>query len=151
MNMKLRIRKNHFLFFIISSFFIYSCSSSKNNSDLLIIDAHADTLLLEGSSIVAYVVLKNLTNEALVINKISCDGFLNAFFHETKIDDLSGMTVMSKLESLTLNPKSKLEFKPGGKHIMIMGPGSSNDLLKEIKCDLETDNGVSYPISFPIR
>jgi len=58
---------------------------------------------------------------------------------------------MSKLESFTLNPKSKLEFKPGGKHIMIMGPGWSNDLLTEIKCDLETDNGVSYPISFPIR
>ena len=151
MNMKLRIRKNHFLFFIISSFFIYSCSSSKNNSDLLIIDAHADTLLLEGSTIVAYVVLKNLTNKPLIITKISCEDYIAAYFHDTKIKKESGMIVMNKLDSLTINPRSELEFRPGGKHIMIMGPNLSNDLLKEINCDLLTFNGVSHSISIPIR
>ena len=144
-------RKNHFLFFIISLFFTNACSEPKNNLNLLINDAYAKTPLVEGQAITVYLVLKNLTNKPLIITKISCEDYITASFHETKIKKESGMIVMNKLDSLTINPRSELEFKPGGKHIMMMGPNLSNDLLKEINCDLQTINGTTNSITFPIR
>ena len=144
-------RKNHFLFFIISLFFTYACSESKNNLNLLISDAYAKTPLVEGQTIAAYMILKNLSNKPLIITKISCEDYITASFHETKIEKDSGMIAMNKLDSLTINPRSELEFRPGGKHIMMMGPNLSNDLLKEINCNLLTFNGASHSISIPIR
>ena len=144
-------RKSHFLFFIISLFFTNACSEPKNNLNLLINDAYAKIPLVEGQATAVYLVLKNLTNKPLIITKISCKDCITASFHETKIKKESGMIVMNKLDSLTINPRSELEFKPGGKHIMMMGPNLSNDLLKEINCDLLTFNGTSHSISIPIR
>ena len=144
-------RKNHFLFFIISLFFTNACSEPKNNLNLLINDAYAKIPLVEGQATAVYLVLKNLTNKPLIITKISCEDYITPSFHETKIKKESGMIVMNKLDSLTINPRSELEFKPGGKHIMMMGPNLSNDLLKEINCDLLTFNGTSHSISIPIR
>ena len=144
-------RKNHFLLFIISLFFTYACSEPKNNLNLLISDAYAKTPLVEEQAIAAYFVLKNLTNKPLIITKISCEDYITASFHETKIKKESGMIVMNKLDILTINPRSKLELIPGGKHIMMMCPYLSNDLLKEINCDLLTFNGASHSISIPIR
>ena len=144
-------RKSHFLFFIISLFFTNACSEPKNNLNLLINDAYAKIPLVEGQATAVYLVLKNLTNKPLIITKISCEDYITASFHETKIKKESGMIVMNKLDSLTINPRSELEFKPGGKHIMMMGPNLSNDLLKEINCDLQTINGTTNSITFPIR
>jgi periplasmic copper chaperone A len=83
----------------------------------------------------AYMQLTNELQETLVITQISADCCAMTMLHQTRQD--KNKMVMDHLEQLTILPKSTIELKPGGLHIMLMN--SRKPLL------------VDEPIGFTFR
>lgn len=67
-----------------------------------------------------YLSLRNEGNEAITITGVSSPQFGSVELHETVDED--GISRMVKLAELTIPPGSSVEFAPGGKHLMLMGP-----------------------------
>ena len=67
-----------------------------------------------------YIQIKNPTDIPLEIVSLQSDLFETVEMHETKMED--GMMKMDELFTIMLPPKTTVELKPGGKHIMLITP-----------------------------
>lgn len=66
-----------------------------------------------------YFTVKNQSADSMRIERLTLDWASHAEFHETLERD--GMMHMVPLEDAQLAPGQSMEFKPGGKHVMVMG------------------------------
>ena len=146
--MKFKTGRTHFFVSIISLILINACSETQNYMPFKVEEAYATKPLIGINSVAAYMVLKNQTNQTLIIDEISCDSFL-ADFHESKIDNDS-MMVMKKLDKVVIKPNSEVNFQPSGKHIMIMSENFPNN-LEVINCQLSVGKEKKYPLVFIIK
>jgi copper(I)-binding protein len=74
-----------------------------------------------------YFTLTNHTSETLKITKVTSPQFGSVEMHESVVED--GMARMYELGDLTLLPNQPLEFRPGGKHLMLMRPVEELDMV----------------------
>ncbi|MCO5142034.1 MAG: copper chaperone PCu(A)C [Oligoflexia bacterium] len=77
-----------------------------------------------------YGVLKNESNQDVLVKIISAEGFKTVELHETKMAD--GMMQMNKVESFRIEKKSSFTFEQGGNHIMLFNATKEfkeNDLV----------------------
>ena len=149
--MRFSSRINHFLSFIISLFIIYSCSESNNFLELNIENAYAKKPPEGNNEVAAYMSLTNATDESISVNGIFCFGSKASFLHDQRINPDSGMIYMNKINSLIINPRDTVHFKPGGKHVMIMGVYVDLEIKKVISCFLSSKKGKKFPVSYVIR
>tara|TARA_Y100001949_G_scaffold153889_1_gene141129 strand:- start:285 stop:734 length:450 start_codon:yes stop_codon:yes gene_type:complete len=142
---------NHFLSIIISLFIIYSCSESNNFLELKIENAYAKKPPVGSNEVAAYMSITNATDESISINGIFCFGSKASFLHDQRINPESGMIYMNKIDNLIINPRETVPFKPGGKHVMIMGVDVDLEMKKIISCFLTSKKGKKFPVSYVIR
>ena len=140
--MEFKSRRNHLLVSIISLLFFFSCSETESETPIVVLDAYLKKPLEGTLSSAAYMSLKNTSDNKIKIKGLTCNNLL-AEFHQTIIKD-SGMTSMSKLNLLTLEPKSEITLLPGKEHIMLMGKSMSN-ITEGINCDLIIEDIDSFP------
>jgi copper(I)-binding protein len=74
-----------------------------------------------------YLTLHNNTDEDIAIDRVTSPQFGKVEMHETVIED--GVARMSALGELVLPAAAAVEFKPGGKHLMLMRPGENLDTV----------------------
>ena len=74
-----------------------------------------------------YFTLTNHTSESLLITEVTSPQFESVQMHESVIED--GMARMYELGDLTLLPNKSVEFRPGGKHLMLMRPVEELDMV----------------------
>ncbi len=88
-----------------------------------------------------YFTLFNKTNRKVTLIGVSTDVARHAMFHLSKEDN--GVAKMHHMDELVIPAKSRLEFKPGSYHIMLMG--LEHKLLSQpFGVNLEfSDNSVS--------
>jgi copper(I)-binding protein len=67
-----------------------------------------------------YAVLRNAGDAAIAITGATSDDFGSISLHESIQED--GMERMRPLGTLSIAPRSSVEFRPGGKHLMLMQP-----------------------------
>ena len=99
----------------------------------------------------AYMSITNISSENISIIKISCPNIKIAYLHDVKVDSKNGMISMKKMDFLLITPGETVDFKPGGKHIMIVGlklPLSLNDVTS---CSLRTRKGKNFPVFFKVK
>jgi len=140
--MEIKSSRSHLFGFIISLSFFFSCSENESETPIVVLDAYLKNPLEGAHSIAAYMSLKNTSGYKIKIKGLTCNNLL-AEFHQTVITD-SGMTSMSKLNFLTLEPKSETTLLPGKGHIMLMGKSMSN-ITEGINCDLIIEDIDSFP------
>jgi copper(I)-binding protein len=76
---------------------------------------------LKGSNVTAgYVVIENKSKSSRKLTLSSVEGFKAFETHET-IEEKGNMS-MKKVDEFTVDPESKLELNPGGKHLMLFDP-----------------------------
>ena len=135
---------------IIFCIFIYclvipGCNDT-SKPGIIIKDAHL-YLPLKGSDMTAgYLRLENNQPNKITINSIECEK-VNASIHETILNS-EGLMKMKKLEMLTVDGESNLNFIPGGKHVMLSG-------LREFKenilvCAFLSNSGIEIPFTFEV-
>lgn len=69
---------------------------------------------------VAYLDLENRSSKPVTLHGASSPAFARAELHETVI--LDGVASMRPLPSIVVDPGSRLQFAPGGRHIMLSDP-----------------------------
>ncbi len=74
-----------------------------------------------------YLTLQNNTPGEIVIDRVTSPQFGKVEMHETVIED--GVAKMSALDRVALPAGATVEFRPGGKHLMLMRPGTDLDLV----------------------
>ena len=74
---------------------------------------------MPGSSMgVAYLTIENRGSETIVVLEASSPQFNRVEMHETTIED--GVSRMRPLDEVPIDSGSSVEFRPGGKHLMLM-------------------------------
>lgn len=68
-----------------------------------------------------YLTLRNNSGDEITIDRVTSPQFGRVEMHETVIED--GVSRMQALPEVVLAPGAAVEFKPGGKHLMLMRPG----------------------------
>ena len=91
-----------------------------------------------------YVTLQNNTTEEIVIDRVTSPQFGKIEMHETVIED--GVAKMSALDRVVLPAGATVEFKPGGKHLMLMRPAEN---LDSVTLEFYSADAVVLSISVP--
>ncbi|HWQ04912.1 MAG TPA: copper chaperone PCu(A)C [Longilinea sp.] len=110
------IKRSALTFFLLIGVTLLS-GCAPRNAGLSINDAWARPGKAGGNSAV-YFTLKNSTAEADVLLKVDGDVAESVELHESIVDE-NGTMMMRPLESVPLESHSKVEFKPGGRHVML--------------------------------
>ncbi len=74
-----------------------------------------------------YLILRNNTDEDIAIDRVTSPQFGKVEMHETVVED--GVARMSALGEVVLPAGNAVEFKPGGKHLMLMRPSENLDAV----------------------
>ncbi len=74
-----------------------------------------------------YLTLHNNTGEDITIDRVTSPQFGKVEMHETVIED--GVSRMSALGNVVLPSREAVEFRPGGKHLMLMRPDENLDAV----------------------
>jgi len=89
---------------------------------------------------VAYFMIENRGDTTITINRIDSPQYDNVQMHETTIED--GVSRMRQVESFQVNPSSEVEFKMGGKHVMLMGPTTNVLPGSPVTLEIHYDSGL---------
>ncbi len=94
-------------------------------SDIVITEAIPGQTMSAG-----FMTLRNNSNETIGITAITSSEFNAVAIHESSIED--GIARMRPLETLTIAAKSSIVLKPGGIHLMLMRPKSSDKSSNDV-------------------
>jgi copper(I)-binding protein len=92
-----------------------------------------------------YFTLTNHTSDTIVITAVTSPQFGSVEMHESVIEE--GIARMVELRDLTLPPDSSIEFRPGGKHLMLMQPA---DELDTVSFDFHAGDDVILSINVTV-
>jgi periplasmic copper chaperone A len=97
----------------------------------------------------AYLTLINSgTTPRVLVSAVSSD-FADVSFHQTRT--VHGVSEMSAVSSLTVNPQHSLQFAPGGYHLMLMQPLRTLHPGDHVPITLRFADGTSLLVSFEVR
>jgi len=69
--------------------------------------------------------------------------------HESKMEN--GVMMMNHIESVMLEPSVKVEFKPGGYHVMMIGLKQELNVGNKIEVTLQFRNGPDITLTVPVK
>lgn len=112
--------------------------------------AHADDSLVVSDAIVmaappgvsvtaGFLSLDNRGDTAIVLKKVSAEGFDAVEIHKTQVQD--GVARMLEQPSLTIAAHSQVLFEPGGFHLMLYQPSRPLRPGEQIPLQLYTSQG----------
>ena len=81
-----------------------------------------------------YLVLENNSNEPITIEKVTSPQFTSVAMHETVIED--DVARMLSIAPLNIDPRSIIEFAPGGKHLMLIA-SSMGEIAPDMPVSIE--------------
>ena len=90
-----------------------------------------------------YLTLRNNSDTDIAIDRVTSPQYGKVEMHETVIED--GVSRMRALGEVSVPAGSAVEFKPGGKHLMLMRPGDDLDSVT-----LEFHSGESMILSVSV-
>jgi copper(I)-binding protein len=113
--------------------------------------------LLPTPTLAAYLTLSNPTDRPIRVLGVSTPVALKAEFHETRTVGGTGhgahgeTATMVPLREVVVPAKGKLEFKPGGKHIMLMGLKRALKVGEKVPLVLKLDGGQSLTVQAVVK
>ncbi|MBV31986.1 MAG: hypothetical protein CMK36_00915 [Porticoccaceae bacterium] len=96
-----------------------------------------------------YFTIINKGTEKLTIVNVASPAYGDVEIHETIVD--REITRMSRLSEIDINPKEKILFAPGGKHLMLSDPHFPYKNLSGFIVTLTFSNGVKHHFSMDIK
>ena len=83
--------------------------------------------------------------------RVTSPSVLRSEMHETAKDAKTGMMTMAKLDRIEVPAKSKIEFKRGGKHVMLWGVNLIARRLEKIEVEFVFSNGDRIRVTAPVE
>lgn len=100
-------------------------------------------------ALAGYFVLQNDGDQALVLRGAASDDFEQIELHQTEVTE--GVARMKRLETVTVDPGSRVTFEPGGAHLMLMAPRRTLKAGDMVGVTLEFESGVMVEGQFSVR
>ncbi len=119
-------------FCLVFSNFVFSQS-------LLVSNAQVRAFIPGTSKSVAYFSIKNQSNIPQTLTSAEIEGIGKVEIHQHEFVD--GMMKMSQINSLVINTGEKVNFQPGGLHLMLFNPVTLPIIDKQITLTLHFKNG----------
>lgn len=83
--------------------------------------------------------------------RVTSPSVLRSEMHDTVSDPKTGMLTMTKIERLKIPAEGKIEFKRGGKHVMLWGVNLVARRLEKIEVDFIFSTGDRIRVTAPIE
>jgi len=93
---------------------------ARRTAPLMITDAVIRVPPPGGRTTAAYLALSNASDDEIRVTSATIDGADRVEFHATRKSP-DGMMSMARMPEVKLAPRARVEFVPGGMHIMVMG------------------------------
>jgi copper(I)-binding protein/cytochrome oxidase Cu insertion factor (SCO1/SenC/PrrC family) len=106
-------------------------------------EAHATAKVNAG-----YMTLVNTGEEELTLIKVESDAYENVEVHEMARVD--GLMEMHEVTDLSIPAKGQIEFAPGGKHLMMMGPKQHLSKGQKVNITLTFKSGKKQLVSIEV-
>jgi copper(I)-binding protein len=103
----------------------------------------------QGENGAVYFVIQNHNPEADKLTGISSDVADAVEVHESKME--GDVMMMNRVESVTLDPSAKVEFMPGGYHVMLIGLKQDLKAGDEIEITLQFKNGPDITVKATVK
>ncbi len=95
-----------------------------------------------------YLSLDNPTAVELVVVGAESPAFAGVEIHETRIDD--GVASMRSVERVVVPAGRRIEFAPGGLHLMLIGPHSALEAGARVPLRLRFADGAAIEFEAPV-
>ena len=83
--------------------------------------------------------------------RVTSPSVLRAEMHDSGVDAKTGMMTMNKLDRIEVPAKRKVEFKRGGKHVMLWGVNLVARRLEKIETEFVFSNGDRIRVTAPVE
>lgn len=118
----------HISIVIISLIYLSSCDKDSDEVNLKIEDSYFKKTHIESNTVAAYMTVTNMGSKEIILSGLDCLESEDAFMHDVIVKQETGMISMTVIDQLKILPKEMVRFLPGGKHIMIVGINTSEDI-----------------------
>ena len=133
------------MFALLTALLLSACESKEG---IEVSDAWARTSM-QGMNSATYFVIQNHNTQADELVGATSDVADAAEVHESKME--GDVMMMSHVEAVTLEPSTKVEFKPGGYHVMMIGLKRDLKAGDEIDVTLQFKNSPDITITVPVK
>lgn len=103
----------------------------------------------EAQVLAGYMSIRNEGRRPVLLTAISAPGFDRVEMHETRMD--GDRMRMQAVANVDLPPDRTVEFRPGGLHLMLMGPERRFTDGDSVTLTLEFSDGQRLPVDFEVR
>ena len=134
---------------LLLTLFIISTSIHADSSKIIFSDGWIKNLPPVVPVRAGYIKISNPTNVAVEITTLQSDLFDAVEMHETTME--AGMMKMAELFSVKLPAKSKVELKPGAKHIMFISPKFPLAIGDSVKMTVTFSDQKSQVVEFEVK
>ena len=134
----------HISIVIISLIYLSSCDKDSDEVNLKIEDSYFKKTHIESNTVAAYMTVTNMGSKEIILSGLDCLESEDAFIHDVIVKPETGMISMTVKDRLKILPKEMVSFLPGGKHIMIVGINTSED----ISCSIMDSFKRTFKIKF---
>jgi copper(I)-binding protein len=93
--------------------------------------------------------ISNPCRADIVVTGVASAAFGDASMHETRVDD--GVSRMRPTLRLVIGPGERVDFRPGGRHLMLMSAGPGVVPGRKVRIDLLLGDGRRLPVDFDVR
>lgn len=132
-----------------AALFVLASLGCSEKSDLRI-----DNLVVRemppGSEVgVAYLTIENMSSESLILNYVHSPRTDVIEVHQHLYEN--GLMQMREVKHLTIDPNTRVEFKPGGYHLMLFGVDSRFEAGQELELTFEFENKAPVTVTAAVR
>lgn len=96
-----------------------------------------------------YGVLRNMTNQDIIIEDASSDQFSMVMMHDTIIEN--NVASMVHNDTVTVPANGSVTFKPEGKHFMLMRSKQPLDMNDQVTVHLTDSEGTVFSVNMAVR
>ncbi len=125
------------------------CSPAHAASPVTILDPWIREAPPNMHHLAAYMRIGNESEQVITLVDILSEDFSEIEIHKTSMED--GMGSMEYVQQLDILPNKVATFKPGGYHLMLMGPKRRLQVGDQVGFKLVFANGTEIPVIFVVR
>jgi periplasmic copper chaperone A len=137
------------LFLFLIPFLALAASGCGRPAELNVVDAVVQLSPVDANPAAMYFTV-NGGETRVELLRVSSSSVVRAEMHDSKLDPKTGMMTMDPIDRLQIPAKGKVEFKRGGKHVMLYGVNLPARRLEKLDAEFLFSNGDRIVVTVPV-
>lgn len=140
---------NRFLLLFVPFVLLFTASCGQP-AELRVRDAVVKLSPVDNNPSALYFTIQGGQSEVQLLRVIS-KSVIRTEMHDTVSDPKTGMMTMRPLQRIPIPAKGKVEFKRGGKHVMLWGVNQIARRLEKLEAEFVFSNGDRIVVTAPLE